>query len=338
MKYRSLILLFLIFFLSIAYCLNMSAKNKKKISNIGDAQIERVGILALVNGKPITLLDVLRLCGPEEARLPYMFQGRMLEEQVVKLRLEALEEVINRKLIYSEFSTKKFELPISYIQMYLDKIAESYNVNDQKSLRELVEAKGQSYEDFKREAYENAAVNALINDRCYTNINVTPEQIFNYYKKYENKFITPEQIEIQILKLKMQGMHRKEIDSLSDILAETFKNADKRAFDDAVLMYSEGPEVQNGGNIGWIERDKLRKDFAKAVKYAKVGDVVGPIKSKEAYYFLRVNDKKTKVVETFKDAKDNIKDKLTMEKKKKEYDAFIKNLRNKSSIEYMINK
>jgi peptidyl-prolyl cis-trans isomerase SurA len=317
-------------------CLNVVAKNKK-IANIGDSQVERIGILALVNGSPITLLDVLRLCSPEEARLPYMFQGKMLEEQVAKLRLGALEEVINRKLIYSDFLTKKFELPKSYIQMYLDKIAESYNVNDQKSLKELVESKGQNYDDFKREAYENAAVNALVNDRCYSNVYITPEQIFNYYKKHEKNFVTPEKIEIQILKLKKQGMHRKEIDSLSDILAETFKNADKRAFDDAVLMYSEGPEVQNGGNIGWIERDKLRKDFAKAIKNTKVGQVVGPIKSNEAYYFLRVNDVKTKVVETFKDAKEAIKNKLTIEKKKKEYDNFIKNIRNKSNIKYMIN-
>ena len=138
--------IFILFMINIVMLL---AENNN-IGEIGDSETERIGILVLVNGNPITLLDVLRVCGPEEARLPYMFQGRMLEEQVEKLRSEALEEVINRKLVYNDFLSMKFTLPKSYIQMYLDKIAESYNVTDQQSLKELVEAKGQSYADLKR--------------------------------------------------------------------------------------------------------------------------------------------------------------------------------------------
>ena len=336
MKFKNLTVLFSAFIL-ITLNYSIVAADMNNIPNIADTQVERIGILALVNGEPVTLLDVLRVCGPEEARMPYMFQGKMLEEQIEKLRMDALEEVIDRKLIYNDFKSMKFQLPKSYIQMYLDKIAESYNVNDQKSLKELVEAKGQNYDEFKNEAYENAAVNALINEKCYRNVNITPEQIFNYYKDNEKNFASPEQIEIQILKLKKKGMHRKGLDGLTKTLAESFKNADKRTFDDAVLMYSEGPEVQNGGNIGWIDKDKLRNDFSKGVITASVGDIIGPIRSKEANYFLRVNGKKTKVLESFKDAKENIKESLTREKKKKEFDSYVKSLRDNANIKFFLN-
>ena len=63
-----------------------------------------------------------------------------------------------------------------------------------------------------------------------------------------------------------------------------------KIFNESVLMYSEGPATQIGGNIGWIYRNKLRKDFAKPLKFAKKGDIVGPVKAKEAYYFLRINN------------------------------------------------
>jgi peptidyl-prolyl cis-trans isomerase SurA len=337
MKFRSIVAVCSISFLFMVSVINVVAENKNKF-DIGDKESEHIGILALVNGSPVTLLDVLRLCGPQEVRLPYMYQGKMLEEQLAKVRLEALDEVINRKLVYGEFLSRKFTLPKSYVQMYLDKIAESYNVNDQKSLKELVESKGQNYDDFKEEAYESAAVNALISDRCYNSVYITPEQIYKYYKKHEKNFISPAQIEVQILKLKRGGIHRKELDSLSKTLFETFKNADKQTFDDAVLMYSEGPEVQNGGNIGWIEKDKLRKDFEGAINNSKKGDIVGPIKAEEGYYFLRINRVKPKVIETFKDAKENIRQKLTMDQKKMEYKNFINNLKEKATIKYLIDR
>ena len=40
--------------------------------------------------------------------------------------------------------------------------------------------------------------------------------------------------------------------------------------------------------MGWIDRDKLRPEFAEPLKNAKKGDIVGPIETPEGYYFIRI--------------------------------------------------
>ncbi|MCF7790736.1 MAG: peptidylprolyl isomerase [Victivallales bacterium] len=312
-----------------------TAGNFKGIT--GGSNVEHIGILATVNGEPITLLDVLKICSYEEARLPYMYQGRKLDVEVKKLRMAALEKVIENKLVYTYFKSRKFDLPKNYIQMYLDKIAESYNVNDQKSLKEMLESKGRNYEEFKKEAYQNAAVNAIVGEMCYRNIYVTPREVYKYYKKNRENFVTPDQIKVQVLKLKKDGMHKKNLDTLADSLAATFREGDKQSFNDAVLMYSEGPEVKNEGNIGWIDKNKIRDDFADSVTKHQVGDIIGPIKTTKAYYFLRLDDKKDKIVQSFTDAKKRIRKKLLQQKKEKKYTEFINSLRKKASIKYFVN-
>ena len=334
-RFKRKILLYL--FISFSISAQAIGAEKRNIENIENTATERVGILASVDGDPITLLDVLKICGQDESRLPYMYQGEKLEEEVARVRLKALEEVINNKLVYDDFKKMKFKLPITYMQRYMDKIAESYNVNDQKSLREMLEARGQNYEEFKQEAYKNAAVQALISSRCYSDVFITPEKVYKYYKKNEGDFVSPKKLELQILKLKRNGMHKNQLDSLADTLAESFKNKDKQTFNEAVMMYSEGPETQNGGNIGWVDQEKLRTDFAKAIDHAEVGDIIGPIKAREAYYFIRIAGEKSAIVESFKDAKDGIREKLMREKKKEQYKKFIDSLRSNASINFFVN-
>ncbi|GAH30098.1 unnamed protein product, partial [marine sediment metagenome] len=37
------------------------------------AKTERIGVIATVNGDPITIMDLVEVCGREEARLPYTY-------------------------------------------------------------------------------------------------------------------------------------------------------------------------------------------------------------------------------------------------------------------------
>ena len=217
---------------------------------------------------------------------------------------------------------------------YLDKIAVANNLNSMTQLKKMITSSGKDFEVFKKEAYEKVAVDSLIYQMCYKNVFITPKAIYDYYKKNGDRFTIPEQVELQVLELKRKGAHRKRLDSLAGELKNDFKTNNEKIFNESVLMYSEGPANQKGGNIGWIYKNKLRKDFSKALKNVEKGNIVGPVKAEEAYYFLRINNKKNRKVESYLDVKEEIRHTLTAEEKKEEYDNYIKKLRNNSYIKY----
>jgi parvulin-like peptidyl-prolyl isomerase len=295
---------------------------------------DKAGPLASVDGRIITLIDVLKVCGAEESRLPYMYEEKELNEQVHTLRMLTLEEIIKQKIVFNEFLSRGYGFPVGFMHNYLDQLAVANKMNSMAQLKKMIEANGENFEDFKQQAYEKVAVNSLIYQKCYKNVFITPKEVYEYYKKNIDRFTIPEQVELQVLKLNRKGAHRKRLNSLADQLKKDFQKRNERIFNESVLMYSEGPATQIGGNIGWIYRNKLRKDFAKPLKFAKKGDIVGPVKAKEAYYFLRINNEKTKKVESYTDSKNEITHMLTAEEKREEYDAYIRKLRSKANITY----
>ena len=297
-----------------------------------EIETEKIGVVATVNGDSITVLDILEICGWQESKLPYLYQGNRLKEEVEKLRLLTLDKVIDRKLVYQEFKEKGYKLPKKFVEENLDRLMVSFNVNNRRELEKQLKANGLTMEEFRERAYENVAVDLLINDRCYIDVYITPRDVYDYYLKNKSAFASPEQVHLQVLKLKADGVHKDELNTLSKHLKKILKNKSKKEFTDAVLLYSEGPNIEHGGDIGWIDRSKLRKDFLELVKDADSGDVVGPIKSKDGYYFLYVADIRRKKTESFKQTKKSIKEKLTKERKEKDYKTYIDSLYAKAYI------
>ena len=68
-------------------------------------------VLAAVNGEPITLAEILPAVRDREFQLRNAFSGKKLENEILKLRCKAGEEIINRKLIVADFHTKNLVIP-----------------------------------------------------------------------------------------------------------------------------------------------------------------------------------------------------------------------------------
>jgi peptidyl-prolyl cis-trans isomerase SurA len=306
------------------------------IAIAGSFDWNAAGPLASVNGMGITLIDVLKVCGGDEAKLPYMYEGKALQEQIYTLRLLTLEELIKQKMVFNEFLSNGYQFPLGFMQNHLDKIAVANNLNCMAQLKKMIIKRGESFADFKTRAYERVAVNSLIYKECYKNIFITPKTIYEYYERHIARFTIPEQIELQVLELKRNGIHRKKINEFVDKLKYDLRNGSEKVFKESVLMYSEGPANQVGGNIGWIYENKLRIDFKTALAGADRGDIVGPVKDSKAYYFFRINNKKKSRIESYLEAKSEIKHTLTVKKRRNEYDEYIRKLRKKYSVKYYI--
>jgi parvulin-like peptidyl-prolyl isomerase len=76
---------------------------------------------------------------------------------------------------------------------------------------------------------------------------------------------------------------------VQDALAQP--NAD---FNALAKQYSDGPEKDQGGEIGWFTKDGLSSDVADKVFALDVGGVTDPLELGEGHYFLKVEDKQVR--------------------------------------------
>ena len=76
------------------------------------------------------------------------------------------------------------------------------------------------------------------------------------------------------------------IQAVKDALAEP--GAD---FNEVARELSEGPEADDGGEVGWLTRDQLTDELAETVYALEVGAVSEPIELGEGHYFVKLEEK-----------------------------------------------
>lgn len=289
-------------------------------------------ILASVNGEPISLLDVIYESSYNESRLYAVYSSKEIFGEIQKLRKKMLDKIIDRKLILLEYkATRPFRVPRQYVENLIDELAMNFGCSNRSELIEKAKEAGTTIEELRKKARTKVITQIMISNYIYTVVNITPREIFEYYKKNVKEFSTDPQVRLQLLLI---GKKHKDSERIKKELAEAFKKADKKIFTGMVRLYSSGPGAMRGGDLGWIECSELRPEFAEEIKDKKVGTIVGPIETDEGTYFLRINDRKGATKAEFAKMLPQIKDKIESKHKEEAYKAYIAKLRKKSIIRY----
>lgn len=97
------------------------------------------------------------------------------------------------------------------------------------------------------------------------------------------------------------------------------KLADGKSFDDLAKEFSKDPgSAQQGGDLGYFQKNQMVKEFADAAFVLKKGEVSDPVKSKYGWHIIKLEDIRKVSAPTFNEAKDSIRANL-QEKKLGDY-------------------
>ncbi len=242
-------------------------------------------VLATVNGEPISLGDVLPLTQAREYQAAAAYSGEMLTKAVYKLRLEAVDELIDSKLILADYNGKKFEISARDIEAAVDEASTRMGCRSRSELARRLRESGSSIDELRKKLREQLIVHLMLQREYHVSNFITPADMYRYYQEHEAEFSRPESIELAMLQLPADSPDaERTIGEISQRLA-----ADPGAFADLVRRYSSGPGRGDGGKLGMIERKRLRPEFAAALGDAPVpGSIRGPLSTSDGIFWLKV--------------------------------------------------
>ena len=286
-------------------------------------------VLVSVNGEPITLLDVILETGSREKELAGIYSGERLLSETRKLRMETVEQIVFRKLIYEKYKTEPFDIPRQEVENLLDEFVRTSGAESRAALEKGLLPAGITPERLREQAKERIAVEVLLMRDCDHHVNITPKDVYEDYKAHPEKWTVPEKISLQLLQINVTagsagGDPKAAVES---IRKELDKDSSQKNFTRLVLERSDGATASEGGIVEGAEFDKLRPEFIAALKDKKAGDVVGPIEAPEAYFFLRVVGTEPARLIPFSKANREVRDALFKEKaaeKRKEYSEQVR--------------
>ncbi len=288
---------------------------------------------AVVNGDVITFSQVRDVVEDrvKSVRSQYPKGGKEYFDKVTQIRLEALNDLIDRQLILQEFEKNKFVIPDYIVDEQVQGIIRQDFGGDRSAFLRTLEAQGYTLEKFRKNEKEKIIVQAMRQKNVPDNLIIPPRKIEEYYEKNRAEFTTQESLHLRMLVLKKESGN---VAESSEKMAEEIREkiAGGADFGKMAEMYSEDASQGAQGDWGWIDRHTLNEALTKAAFALKPGQVSKPLVIEGNIYLLYCQEKKNAIVKPLKEVRDDIEKKLLQEERQVQMQKWIATLRKKAFI------
>ena len=319
------------FFAAMAVLLALPLAAERTIQLTGANEVEINSVLVSVNGFPVTLGDVIFETWEAESRV-YALGGSEVRESVADIRMQKLEELIDRRLLVQEFDRRGYELPAEYVEMALEMIARDLGCRTRKELAERAASLHTDMNELRIMAEERIKVEMLMNGLVLRRVNVTPRQISAYIDEHRDEFLEYDKIIFSMLKL--DSSREDFAGTVEAVAASLHEDPSPENFTRLALEYSDWKRSA-GGDSGELEIRRLRPEFIAVLGEEIVPGVISEAVEipGEGVYYLFVREIKEAAEPDWSEIRKRVALRLEEETRIRIIDEYLKELRSAAVIE-----
>jgi peptidyl-prolyl cis-trans isomerase SurA len=287
-------------------------------------------VVAVVNQEVITWSELYRSMMtdstpavkalPEEERKKIFKENEaQFLENLISLRLQ-VQEAVNNRLRVSQEEVKET----------IDGIKKKYSMTDTQ-FQDSLKSEGYTLDEYKRRLADQILQSKIVNQQVRSKIVITDADIEKFMRGNKDLSGSTETYHIRHIlfkKLKDEAEMSAVEEKAQAVYAKALQGTD---FAELARQYSEDASRTAGGDLGFIEKRNLAKDFSTALSSMKRGDVSKPFWSDRGIHILKLEEMTApkSAAEVKEEAKAALQNRLFNER----YKVWIKSLREKSYID-----
>ena len=307
------------------------------------AEPDKIGIAVTVNGVDITEAALEVRVAPElkkiSERVPPMFAEPYKRQRIQQV----LEGMIIEQLLNEQVRTRKIVVTEEEVTEQIEEMASQQELSVE-DLKQLVEARGQSFDEVKHRIYRGMGYQKLMEAQFADRINVTEDDAKKYYSENKSKFETSEQVRASHILIKLDTSdpntdpNEAKADAKAkahDLLKQVRDGAD---FAELAKVNSDCPSGARGGDLNFFGRRQMVPPFEKAAFELEVGQVSDIVETQFGYHIIKLTGRKDAGITTFEQARDDIFDMLTQEKQGELAKQYVESLKAEANIVYPAGK
>ena len=288
-------------------------------------------VAAKVNSEIITLSAI-----EERADiLGQKYVGAPVSISEQDLLKEALNMIIEEKLQIQEGKKFGFVIDEDAVDAAVEEIKKKNNLADGQLL-EMLKREGRTLKSYKNHIRDQIMVSKITWFEIGNRVKVSEKSIIKYYKKNQKEFWEEGKVRARhILFISERGSfdeksRRSKLRQAKKVLSEIRKGSD---FSKLAIKYSEDVSASSGGDVGFVKRGKMVREFEEAVFSLKPGQISDIVETEYGYHIIKVEEVLPGKTLTLKDVKNRIHKILSMQKQKQVYDDWINELKKSAFIE-----
>ncbi|MBZ5563727.1 MAG: peptidyl-prolyl cis-trans isomerase [Acidobacteriia bacterium] len=286
-------------------------------------------IIARVNSEIITQRMFEQEKEKLRTQLSSDYSGAELETQFREQSRNLLRDLIDQSLMVQKANDLDINVDTDVIKK-LDDIRQQYNLSSLDDLQKEVEKQGIIWEDFKDQIKRQLLMREVIGREVGSRIVVSRDDARKYYEAHKDEFKSPgmvhlEEILVSAQKHKPEEAKKRAADALADL------NAGQR-FSETAKKYSDGPNADQGGDIGFVKMGSMAPEIADAVSKLEVNQTSGILDTKFGYLILKITERFSPGIPKFEEVEQRINEQLYNQKMQPDLRSYLRELRKESYI------
>jgi foldase protein PrsA len=162
---------------------------------------------------------------------------------------------------------------------------------------------------------------------------VSDDEIRAQFDKNRAQYDKPAQIKVSHILFRVADKSQEAVAQAKVKIVQS-KLADGAKFEDLAKQYSDDPgSAQRGGDLGYVGRGSLVKEFEDVAWSLKPGVVSAPVRTQYGLHIIKVYDVKDAQKPDFDKVKAEIKDQLLQSKREKAFETWLEQQRKGAKIE-----
>lgn len=298
------------------------------VSAQGAILLDRV--VAVVNQDVITWSELYKAMEMQESPALKALSVEKRNRIFKKQESPFLDSLIDLKLELQQARSDGLSVSDKEVNEAINSIRKKYSMTDADLTKSLKE-EGYSLKEYRKKLGEQILVSRVVDREVRSTIVVTDSDVRNYVAEHRKELEGGHGYHIRQIFFKAPKIaaERGRIEEKAEDIIKRIRNGEN--FADLAKEYSEDPTASSGGDLGFIEKDQMAKEFRDAVSKMKPGDVSSPFWTVSGLHIIKLIEKPGN--KSMSELEDEAREQLNRSLFKAKYDEWIKGLRRKAFIE-----
>ncbi|MBI1870997.1 MAG: SurA N-terminal domain-containing protein [Chlamydiae bacterium] len=284
-------------------------------------------VVAEVNGEIVTSQELDQILRPLYAKYKSVYSGEELEKHMTDARRDAIDQLIERKLVLQEAKKQNLQVEDKRIEERLNTIKAKFDSEDE--FYYALEKEGMTVDQLRENIKEQLMVRLLSRQEVSKSIVVSPKEISDFYDQNIKKYSDPEMIQVGQILVKKE----KDVEAAREKIEEAKKHLDEGTpFETVAKDSSEGPYAQEGGVMPFFAKGELMKEIEDKAFSMEVGQTGGIIETDLGFHIVTLKARKKTRVKPLSEAWSEIEDELYQKKVEEFHSQWVEKLKKKSHI------
>lgn len=306
-------------------------------SRVRSAPVELNRIKAVVNNEPITQTMVDSAVQTQVQVWLMGNQGMVsrseAEREIRRMEESALEDLIDRTLILSEFKKLGGQIKDQFVDEAVNQFVTDRFKGDKDQFMAELKKTGMTIAQFRELQRDQIAIQALRSKHGGEDtVPNTPWEKKAMYEKIKGEFASEGQPKLRLMSIPKQTptSSPEEQKKILETVVGSLRNGGD--FGALAEKYSADSFAAKGGYVGVLGKDTLNEGLTKIAYSLPAGQVSQALDDGVFWRILKVDGRVGQKTPSFEELEGEIDKRLTIEKRKKNLESWLKKLRRDANV------